>query len=640
LNEPRDALLRILSRSKEIDVPTHFKVRLLLTAICLFTTLTGQAEVSRRAATPPGVSRITSIYTTGAVVNQTTATGASAYVEDEVLVKYKAQTQSTVRMSVAARFGMTEQRHVAALRLSQLKLPAGQTVPAAMEALALDPAVEYVQPNYIYHTLATPTDPAYGLQWGFKNTGQTVDGGYTPNSGPAGNDMNLEPAWDYITDCSPVVVAVVDTGVNYQHQDLAANMWDGGVVYPHHGYDFVDNDNDPFASDAEGHATHVAATIGAAANNNVAGVGVCWKARIMSVRVLGPGGSGTTANIVLGINFAAANGARVINMSLGGSSFDQAFSDAITTAGTAGVLMVVAAGNATQNNDTSSAYPCNFSQANLICVAALDQSYNLASFSNYGASTVDIAAPGTNVLSAWPGQHFSDDFSTWTRAGDWSLVNCAPVFFYDVTPMLVNPASWCSNGTYANNINDVAYRTFDFSNAAAFHFAFNAIVNLEPNADFLGIAINPNGGDPFASGGILLTENSSSNSLLLANIIDSVHLCTTANCSIGVRLRSNASNVFRGAGLFNVTVETTVNNATDTLIINGTSMATPHVAGLAAMLMAYNPDFTVADSIAAILNGGRSVPSLAGKTVSGRAADALGSLSYIQPPTGIAAQVQ
>jgi thermitase len=622
-------------------VLSHFRLRLLLTAITVLTALTGQADVSRLAASTPGIPVVTSVYTTGAggtVVGQTTAT--PDYVEGEVLVKYKAQTQSGAQASVAARYGMTEQRHVAALRLSQLKLAAGQSVQAAMATLALDPAVEYVQPNYIYHTLATPTDPSYGLQWGFKNTGQTVVGGYSPNTGTPGSDMNLEPAWDYITDCSPVVVAIVDTGMNYLHQDLAANMWDGGVAYPHHGYDFVNNDNDPFASDAEGHATHVAATIGAAANNNVAGAGVCWTARIMSVRVLGPGGSGTTASIASGVNFAATNGARVINMSLGGSAFDQVFSDAITAAGNAGVLVVVAAGNSAANNDTTSTYPCNFTQANLICVAALDQNYNLASFSNYGATTVDVGAPGTNVLSAWPGQHLTDDFSTWTRAGGWAQVSCAPLAGLAPTPMLVNPANWCSNGTYANNANDVAYRTFNFSTAAAYHIAFYAMLNLEVNADFLGFAINPNGGDPFGAGGILVTENSSANSLSFLNFSDGVHVCTTANCSLGVRLRSNATNVYRGAGLFYATLDTTINNSTDTLIINGTSMATPHVTGLAAMLMAYNPDFNVADTAAAIKNGGRSVPALAGKTVTGRAADAFGSLSYLQPPTGTAAVVQ
>ena len=626
-------------------MPSHFRLRLLLTTITaalvvsVLTASAGQVDVSRLSASSPGLQAITSVYTAGTGGVATSQTTAPTYVEGEVLVKFKTQFQATARMDLSTRYGMAEQRHIARLGVSHLKLPAGQSVKQAMETLALDPTVEYVQPNFIYHKLAIPADPSYGLQWGFKNTGQTVAGGYLPNAGAPGNDMNLEQAWDHITDCSPVVVAVIDSGMNYLHQDLAPNMWDGGVAYPHHGYDFVNNDNDPFATDAEGHATHVAATIGAAANNNVAGVGVCWNARIMAVRALGLTG-GTTASIIAGINFAVANGARVINMSLGGGSFDQAFSDSITAAGTAGVVVVVAAGNSTQNNDITPTYPCNYTQANLICVAALDQNYSLATFSSYGATSVDVGAPGTNVLSAWPGQHISDDFTSWTRAGAWTQVSCAPLNGLAATSMLVNPSSWCSNGTYANNISEVAYRTFNLSAAAAYNFNFYALLNLEAGLDLFDYAVNPNGGDPYVSSVFASTAVSPTNSLYNFVFSDGSHFCTTATCSIGVRLRSNASNVYRGAGAFYFTLDTTVNNAADTLIINGTSMATPHVTGLTAMLMAYNPDFNTTDTVAAIKNGGRSVPSLAGKTVTGRAADAFGSLSYIQPPTGITAVVQ
>ena len=334
---------------------------------------------------------------------------------------------------------------------AQVKVGTGQTVEAALAAYQNDPNVEYVQPNYLYHTTATPNDPQYGQLWAFKNTGQTVlrHRTYTTNNpGTTGDDMNIEKAWDHITDCSSVVVAVVDTGVNYNQQDLAGNMWNGGATYPNHGYNFVDNNNDPM--DLNGHGTHVAGIIGAVGNNATGTTGVCWKASIMAVRALDATGSGTTANIIQGINFAVTNGAKVINMSLGGGgAFDRLFSDAIADAQNADVVVVVAAGNDGANNDsgTTPTYPCNFTQPNLVCVAALDQSYALASFSNYGSTSVDVGAPGTNILSTWAGTKtvITDNFSTgWTKtsttSGGWTTgtlsVGGVP------TPFLVNPANY------------------------------------------------------------------------------------------------------------------------------------------------------------------------------------------------------
>lgn len=576
---------------------------------------------------------------------QTTNLHHRSYVEGEVLIKYRATVTTVALENSMARLGVQELRNIRGLRIAHVKLPQGQSVEQALQLFSQDPVVEYVQPNFMYQAMAMPNDPLYGQQWGFRNTAQTVIGGSgrgrwpTNNPGIAGADINIESAWNHITDCRAVLVAVVDSGVNYLHQDLAANMWDGGASYPNHGYDFVDNDNDPLPADADGHGTHVAATIAASGNNGIAGTGVCWQARIMAVRALSVFG-GTTASVMASVNFSVNQGARVINMSLGGSQFDQAFSDSITTARNAGVVVVVAAGNDRANNDTVPTYPCNFPQDNLICVAALDQAYGLAGFSNYGPTSVDVGAPGTNVLSAWAGTRIDEDFSAWIRGGAWTTVNCDPQVGIGTVPMLVNPANWCNGGTYANNANDVAYRTYDFTGATALRTNLFIIGYVETDIDYIDIARKTTGGDPFGAGGSTLYSYSHFSNFLDFSFTDTTDACSNSTCSFGFRLRTNSTNVLRGLGVFWMMTETLMPGTNATFVISGTSMSAPHTAGVAALIMAFNPAYTYADTVASIKNGGRSVAALANNTVTGRAVDAFGSLSYIQAPTGVTATVQ
>jgi subtilisin family serine protease len=411
---------------------------------------------------------------------------ASQYVPGEVLVKFKPASSMQGRMASMAIRGHAVVTNLDQPGWAQVRLAAGQTMATALAAYQDDPNVEYAQPNYIYRAAAAPNDNQYSQLWAFRNTGQAV-GTYAPNAGTAGDDMNLEPAWDHITDCSSVVVAVIDSGINYNHEDLAANMWQGGSANPKHGHDFVDNDDDPM--DPNGHGTQVAGIVGAVGNNFTGITGVCQQARIMAVRVLDSAGSATTATIIQGMNFALNNGARVINMSVVGVGFDPLFSDAITNAQNSDVVVVVAAGNGSNDNDDTAGgrYPCNFTQPNLLCVAALDQRYALARFSSWGATSVDVGAPGTNILSTGAGAE----------------------------------------------IGNSGYNTID-----------------------------------------------------------------------------------------------------------GTSMASPEVAGLATMLRAFNPQYTFADTVNAIRNGGRSIPALAGKTTTGKAVDAMSSLAYINPPKSVTATVR
>lgn len=580
-----------------------------------------------------------------------------SYVPDELLIKFKPTASLQSQELTLSSHGMKKIRALDRSGWVHLKLPQGYSVEAAMAAYRGNPTVEYVQPNFIYRIATAPNDPSYGQQWALKNIGQPIS---TPsysanNPGVAGKDMDMELAWDLITDCTNIVVAVLDTGVNYTHLDLALNMWDGSAAgFINHGFDYVDNDDDPMpqsASSQDAHGTHVAGTIGAVGHNNLGTTGVCWQARIMAVRALSAG-IGTSDTVARGVDFAVAQGAKIINMSFGGGGSDEKFSESITRARNAGVLIVVAAGNGHSdpiindgtgvNNDTVPTYPCNFPQDNILCVAALDQAYALSTFSNYGSMSVDVGAPGVNTISTWPGRNITDDFTGWTfTGGGFAAVSCDLDGPGPLAPfsMLVNPTSWCTFGNYANNANDVAYRTFDLSNTSQALLTYAMFLDTELNTDFAGVAFKSTGGDPFGSGGVITEESGTTNNFAVDRSTDLFN-CRTTTCSVGFRLRSNSMNTNFGLGILNFRIDTIEPNSKAYKIINGTSMATPHVSGLAAMVWAYNPAYTYTQVVNAIKNGGESVPALAGKTTTGKAANAMGSLAYINPPTGLSANVE
>lgn len=283
---------------------------------------------------------------------------------------------------------------------------------ALLDRLARRGDVEYAEPNYILYADATPADPYFGLLWGLLNTGQTIGG----QVGKAGADIRATSAWDITTGSSANVVAVVDTGIDYTHPDLAANVWSapsaftvtlGGVTIScaagTHGYNAIKKTCDPM--DDNDHGTHVSGTIGARGNNGIGVTGVNWVASIMGAKFLDATGSGTTADAINAIEFAIQAAAatkahvRVLSNSWGGGGFSQALLDEINRAGANDMLFVVAAGNAGTNNDTTPSYPASYSAANLVSVAATDNKDALASFSNYGASTVDLGAPGVYIAS-------------------------------------------------------------------------------------------------------------------------------------------------------------------------------------------------------------------------------------------------
>ena len=285
-----------------------------------------------------------------------------------------------------------------------------------IESLKQAGLFEYVEPDYIRQVSATPSDAAFadGRLWGLRNTGQS--------GGLSGADIKATSAWDFTTGSRDVVVAVIDTGIRYTHRDLETQMWrnpgeiagnsiddDGdGYVDNVFGINAVSNTGDPF--DDNGHGTHVAGTIGAAANDDNPHVGVAWEVRLMGLKFLNGQGSGKTSDEIKCIDFAIAKGVDIINASYGGSGFSQAQYDAISRARDAGILFVCAAGNESLDNEVSPSYPNSHDLENIVSVAALDRSDNLASFSNFGATRVDLGAPGVSIFSCWIGS--DSDYKT------------------------------------------------------------------------------------------------------------------------------------------------------------------------------------------------------------------------------------
>ncbi len=277
--------------------------------------------------------------------------------------------------------------------------------------------VRYIEPDFVITPTLSSNDPSLGQLWGLHNIGQS--------GGVVDADIDALEAWNTTTGSRNVVVAVIDTGMDYKHPDLALNTWrnpgevagdgidnDGnGFIDDIHGWDFANNDSSPM--DDNGHGTHVSGTIGAVGNNGSGVVGVNWQVSIMPLKFLTGSGSGSTSAAVAAINYATRMrrdfGINVVatNNSWGGGGLSTALRDAIDAGAGAGILFVAAAGNEANNNDTAPSYPGSYSSTAVISVAATDRSNRLAGFSNYGATSVDVGAPGAGILSTTPNGSYS-----------------------------------------------------------------------------------------------------------------------------------------------------------------------------------------------------------------------------------------
>jgi ELWxxDGT repeat protein len=299
--------------------------------------------------------------------------------------------------------------HAALVELNDHNL----NVLAAAEAWAADPTILYAEPDYIVYADEIPNDASFSSLWGMNNTGQT--------GGTADADIDAPEAWEYTTGSSDIVIASIDTGVDYTHPDLAANMWvnpgevaGNGIDDDHNGYiddiygiDACNDDSDPM--DDNSHGTHTSGTMAAVGDNGIGVAGVNWTAKIMALKFLGADGSGDNSDAITCLEYLTmmktTYGVNVVvsNNSWGGGSFSQALMDAIKASNDAGVVFVASAGNSGTNNDISPSYPASYDLPGIIAVASTDDDDGKASSSCYGATSVDLGAPGVSVYSTIPG---------------------------------------------------------------------------------------------------------------------------------------------------------------------------------------------------------------------------------------------
>jgi len=339
------------------------------------------------------------------------------YAPSELLVKFKAKVPTYVMSEIHRGVGARVLKSFRAdPRLHQVRIPKGWDLENALAYYRSRADVQYAQPNWVYHVATTvASDPNFSLQWAWQNTGQT--------GGSLGADVRATAAWDKARGRFTVVVASIDTGVDYLHPDLRMNIWTNPGEAGANCSDGIDNDangypddcrgwnvvaysNDP--RDDNGHGSHTAGTIGALANNLIGVAGANWDVQIMPVKVFDNTGSGFTSWAIEGIDYAVANGAKILNNSWVAGGDDPALLDAIRRAEAAGALFIASAGNAGADNDaTPTTYPCAYGSplfaltppTNIICVAATDDDDLLWPLSNYGASTVQLGAPGVGILS-------------------------------------------------------------------------------------------------------------------------------------------------------------------------------------------------------------------------------------------------
>ncbi len=317
---------------------------------------------------------------------------------NEVLVRFRGVQSAQQKNAIAAAHGLRRQRSLRGESgVEKVLLAPGMDVDNAIFQLLQDPAVESAEPNFLiaHDQLGVwPNDPRFGEQWALRNSGQT---------GQFGADIEASGAWQTTTGGANVVVAIIDSGVDFTHPDLQDNEWvnRNPVNGDAHGWDFVADSGE--IKDEQGHGTAVAGIVAASGNNQVGVTGVMWHASLMSLRVLDAAGNGDVAAAIEAIDYAVGHDAQVINLSWGTTGESFALEDAIKRAIQRGIVVVCSAGNSGQDVDTTSYYPAAFKLPDLIAVAASDGFDQLTSWTNWGRKSVSLAAPGVDILTTQKG---------------------------------------------------------------------------------------------------------------------------------------------------------------------------------------------------------------------------------------------
>jgi subtilisin family serine protease len=587
------------------------------------------------------------------------------YVPGEVLVKFRDEAASSGIQSLNAVAGAKELRalSVNAGVIHQYKLEGALSIDEALLKYRSNPAVEYAEPNYLFWLTTIPSDAQFGSLWGLHNIGQAVNG----TAGTADADIDAPEAWDISTGSPNVTVAVIDTGIAYDHPDLAPNIWtnpgeiagngvddDGnGLVDDVHGWDFHMDDSEPMdpidlnSGGNPGHGTHVAGTIAGAGNNGTGITGVMWTARLMALKAGGVDRSLSTTAIVSAIHYAVTKGARVINASFAGPDCSLTLYDAVSAANGAGVLFVAAAGNAESDNDDIPSFPANFSAsslcsgqqkaalANVIAVAATDENDQLASFSNFGSATVQVAAPGVSINSTKPTSNVThvllNNFDSNPTGLGYVFGGTNSTWGFTNSTSFSPPNSLTDSptGSYQNNTDSFAMGpVFTTGGQRGCRLDSRVRLQTDQNIDKLLVETSRNSGTSWQPTREV-TESSDAQFVPFTwgDVADGV-----AGSRFRFRFISDESLVFDGVYVDDVRVACVAgqpSGTTDYQFLLGTSMAAPHVAGLAGLLLSVNPNLTVSQLRNAILNTVDRKASLGGKVSTGGRINARAALASV-----------
>jgi subtilisin family serine protease len=551
----------------------------------------------------------------GAATGPLEARGADAeFVAGELIVQFRPGVSSAARRDALGTARVADALGTPGLTL--VRLPEGASVRASAAALLRDPRVAFAEPNYVRHLSQTiPDDPRFGELWGL--------------SQPSGADISATDAWDTTTGSPNVVVAVIDSGVAYDHPDLAGNMWTHPTLPGVHGRDTVDEDNEPL--DFNGHGTHVAGTIGAIGNNTIGVTGVNWDVSIMAVRAADADGSLADADINQALNYACANGAHVVNGSFGGPGRSVIQANILKSAACRNTLFVFAAGNDNANltGDTVAAqsYPCEYHRAppqgasvpNLICVGATTHTDARSPFSNRGTAAVHLGAPGgtgngiaPDILSTWPEYGgplpgFPESFENpgfTTRWGD--QLGPGSIDWGQGAPFTSGAASLSDSPLdYVSN-SDRSIRNLTAIDATGLRGCradYNLRLDTEFGRDFLDVYALSSTGAPSFLDDLAGSWTGSTDGNFFALSTDISAIDDSATGYVRFSLFSDDSIEGDGAQIDDLIVSCLEPGGEEYEEIPGTSMATPHVAGVAALLLAATPTLTPAKLKNDILKG-------------------------------------
>lgn len=535
------------------------------------------------------------------------------YVEGQILVKYKeddieltSSKGENKAKEIRESKSVKKIKSIKSINTELVEITDGKSVKDKIKELKNDPDVEYAEPNYIAYPSYSPNDPEYNLQWALENTGQFV----VDLAGTTDADMDVSEMWDIEEDHgSDIVVAVIDSGVAINHPDISANLIQGYNA-------ITDGATEPY--DVHGHGTHVTGVIVGAVNNSsgISGISLRDNVKVMPIAAQEEDGTYSYEGLIESTIYAKEHGADIINFSLGGPSNSDIFKGVL--ADFPG-LIIVAAGNNSKDNDTSPDYPASFDLPNIVSIAATNQNDELAYFSNYGATTVDVAAPGTNILSAEGYRVLDEDFELvvapglgkyFTQLGvetNWGTYQSADMGF------LLTDIGVVGSGSYAANADSYITSSsvnIESTSYLGFYYECNLPLVTSPTSDYLAFEVY-NG----STWNEIFRINTEGHGEFEADITQ----YGAPNSMIRFHWHTDASdNEYIGCIIDDIKIVDSSSSQGSYQYMDGTSMACPYASAVAAMIWGKNPSLSAEQVKAILLQTGDSVDSLSGTTLTGK----------------------